>query len=204
MDVAYGKRISEGLKIGIGAALLVDAKEVFAEGELDAQAYNDFTLAADNVLAMGVDDDGEATYYVEATSCITDSCSDDFAQILSEAFLKFEAGFQQASAKKLAEETEMLSQLVTHIAKVIAIYDGYRNSLVFEALAERRASWASAFAAMDGSTWPPPGVVAEPLSSNGEDETAVFQLCRVVASFCTRGAAKARKLSPDMAKAVLY
>lgn len=124
--------------------------------------------------------------------CITDSCSDDFAQILSDAFLKFEAGAQQASAKKLAEETEMLSQLVTHIAKVIAIYDGYRNSLVFEALAERRASWASAFAAMDGSTWSPPGVVAEPLRSNGEDETAVSQLCKVVASFCTRGAAGAQ------------
>lgn len=193
----HARRLKEGFKVGLGAAVMVDAKEVFAVGELDAQCESDMLVAGENILGVGVEHDKHGIHVAE-DSCVLDSTPSDLVRILSEAVVKLREAIEAASARKLAEEMETLCDMVEHIPRILAIYDAARVGKCFEALAKVWKEWEEVFCNAGGDTWPPSSLKLPDLQDDSGSEDIMLKLCNTLAKFREGTLEKLVAKSPTM------
>ena len=115
-----GGRIQDGFGSGVGAALLVDAKELLVAGELDDEVTSDFLAAAQNILSTGLTMNSEDTAWVVPTEIDASQGSiSDMVKILDEGVDKMSGVLIRWSAARVVDEAESVSELLDHISRHI-------------------------------------------------------------------------------------
>ena len=206
-DEPEAARIHEGFSGGLGAALLVDAKALFVESELDGQADSDFLQAAQNILSTNLDMTPAGDAWLVPADC--DACSTSFGSmlgILSEGVAKLSEVMAQWSTQRLLDEISTVAELCMHIARHIVIWDAGAMLQCVEILSGHRAAWETAFMAEAISEWPPPTLSKEQLVvvSDKHHEQAIVEFSKEVRKFAScPGTVKAAALSEEFKSAVL-
>ena len=196
-----GGRIQDGFGSGVGAALLVDAKELLVAGELDDEVTSDFLAAAQNILSTGLTMNSEDTAWVVPTEI--DACQgsiSDMVKILDEGVDKMSGVLIRWSAARVVDEAESVSELLDHISRHISLYDAGKMTRCVASLRDLRTAWESSFTNLGESTWPPPSLIPAPRAADlvADDEKLFVDFCTKVRTFCQSSIVKASALCPEV------